>query len=326
MIRLVCGPPGSGKTTFVGDRRSDGDLVVDLDAIRASGVDESTARRLRSIMEGSASTHDEGDVWIVRTLADPTERAEFVQRVGVGEVTVLATDRDTAVARVRARDGSDEKVEAIDKWFSRFKANEGDQVLTGKEEDMDPDEQQQGEQQQGEQRENQHGFPSDTPVAEMTLDEQVAYWKFHSRKHERNASEAAQKLARDSEDAQKWRELEDKNKPADQKEVEAAVAEARSETEAKVRDEFFSKLFQAELRSACKDFPGLDADALAEVLNVSSFRTEDGGVDTDKINTTLNALPSGVKNEDHPGIGSDTPFTGGSSIDVGRELYASFKN
>ena len=33
MIRLVCGPPGAGKTTFVGERRSDGDLVVDLDAI-----------------------------------------------------------------------------------------------------------------------------------------------------------------------------------------------------------------------------------------------------------------------------------------------------
>lgn len=114
-VRLVCGPPGAGKSTLVREKRRDGDLVIDLDDIRASVGSEATARKLRSVMEDGARTHEDGDVWIVRTLGDPAARAEFAARVGVDEITVLDVDADTAKARVSARDGSDEKHPAIDR-------------------------------------------------------------------------------------------------------------------------------------------------------------------------------------------------------------------
>ena len=74
-VRLVCGPPGAGKSTLVREKRRDGDLVIDLDDIRASVESEATARKLRSVMEDGARTHEDGDVWIVRTLGDPAARA-----------------------------------------------------------------------------------------------------------------------------------------------------------------------------------------------------------------------------------------------------------
>ena len=118
-VRLVCGPPGAGKSTLVREKRRDGDLVIDLDDIRASVGSEATARTLRSVMEDGARAHEDGDVWIVRTLRDPAARAEFAARVGVDEITVLDVDADTAKARVSARDGSDEKHPAIDRWWAQ---------------------------------------------------------------------------------------------------------------------------------------------------------------------------------------------------------------
>lgn len=37
---------------------------------------------------------------------------------------------------------------------------------------------------------NEHGYPDNTPTAEMTPEHQAAYWKFQSRKHEQRASQA----------------------------------------------------------------------------------------------------------------------------------------
>ncbi|WP_326812090.1 hypothetical protein [Streptomyces scopuliridis] len=37
---------------------------------------------------------------------------------------------------------------------------------------------------------NEHGYPDNTPTADMTPEHQAAYWKFQSRKHEQRASQA----------------------------------------------------------------------------------------------------------------------------------------
>ncbi|WP_327712365.1 hypothetical protein OG912_32095 [Streptomyces sp. NBC_00464] len=37
---------------------------------------------------------------------------------------------------------------------------------------------------------NEHGYPDATPVAEMTTDHQVAYWRHYARKHEATAKAA----------------------------------------------------------------------------------------------------------------------------------------
>lgn len=37
---------------------------------------------------------------------------------------------------------------------------------------------------------NEHGFPDNTPVADMPAEQQAAYWKHHARKHEQRANAA----------------------------------------------------------------------------------------------------------------------------------------
>ncbi|MDX2793993.1 hypothetical protein [Streptomyces scabiei] len=37
---------------------------------------------------------------------------------------------------------------------------------------------------------NEHGFPDNTPVADMSSEHQAAYWKHHARKHEQRANSA----------------------------------------------------------------------------------------------------------------------------------------
>lgn len=331
MIRLVVGPPGAGKSTFVRDRAADADLVVDLDDIRASVGSEATAKALQKRLEADAREHG-GDVWIVRTLADAQARAEFAARVGVDETVVMDTDAEIAKARVLDRDGSDEKVPVVDKWWADFTTNEGDVVLSDKEVEIMDEEQNQTQEQSKpegneERTQNEYGFPAETPMSEMTAEEQINYWKFHSRKHEKNSSELSAKLTREAEDAQKWRELQDEQKPASEKEVEQAVSAAVAETEARLRSEQYSRLFAAELKAASKDFPGLDSEALAGVLNAENFKTEGGDVDSAKITSFLESLPSGEKKESRRyKAGADQPYTGGSTVEVGRELYSAYKN
>lgn len=116
MIRVVCGPPAAGKTTHVETNRQPGDLVVDLDAIRASGVSHETARRIQAWQEDHAREHTGGDVWIVRTLSDPRERAAFAASVGADQVTVIDPGDAVCRARLAERDGNDEKFEGVTRW------------------------------------------------------------------------------------------------------------------------------------------------------------------------------------------------------------------
>lgn len=64
---------------------------------------------------------------------------------------------------------------------------------TDKETGTPPTQQDQG----GEGRKEEHtaqGYPQDTPIAEMTPDQQAAYWKYHSRKHEADATQKQERL------------------------------------------------------------------------------------------------------------------------------------
>lgn len=71
---------------------------------------------------------------------------------------------------------------------------------------------------------NEYGYPDATPVADMTPEHQVAYWKHHARKHE-----AAAKSAPDAAELERLRAAEAElaqRKAADMTESERLKAEA----------------------------------------------------------------------------------------------------
>ena len=116
MIALVCGPPGAGKSTFATTRAAPGDMVIDLDRIRATGASETTAKRIRALMEEQARSYAGGDVWIVRTLANPIDRADYVDEHGVDRVHTLDPGEAVCKSRVFDRDGNTDRFEGIERW------------------------------------------------------------------------------------------------------------------------------------------------------------------------------------------------------------------
>ena len=129
-IRTVCGPPGAGKSTYVADHAGPEDLVVDLDEIRTRYSDRETAASVRSLMERTARDYQRGDVWIIRTLADPADRHDHAARVGADEVIVLATPAQEATRRAQERDGTTDLVEPITRWWETYSPHDGDTTIT----------------------------------------------------------------------------------------------------------------------------------------------------------------------------------------------------
>lgn len=127
---------------------------------------------------------------------------------------------------------------------------------------------------------DENGFPADKPLAEMTIEQQAAYWKHQSRKHEQRAE------AHKDYDAVKT-EL-DALKAAHQTDAEKAVEQAKTEAKqagkAEATAEFAPKLVSAELKAALAG--KLPADKIAghvAFLDHTKFLTDSGEVDTDKV-------------------------------------------
>ncbi|MFJ3084487.1 hypothetical protein ACIPJG_32685 [Streptomyces halstedii] len=126
---------------------------------------------------------------------------------------------------------------------------------------------------------NEHGYPDNTPTADMTPEHQVAYWKHHARKHE-----AASKAAPDAAELERLRaaeaelatrkaaELSDVERvQAEKATAEAAAATARVEADAAVRKALLLEVAiaksltttqAARLQGSTKEELEADADAL----------------------------------------------------------------
>lgn len=140
-VTVVCGPPGSGKTTYVRDRAERGDLIVDLDAIYAaiSGLptydkpDELlpfvlTARD--AIVARLARQSDVRHAWLITSGANPTQRDQFRRQLGA-EVVVLEVDGAECLRRINAdpeRDGKRPWQRLITEWWQAYERTEADVV------------------------------------------------------------------------------------------------------------------------------------------------------------------------------------------------------
>jgi hypothetical protein len=173
------------------------------------------------------------------------------------------------------------------------------------------------------------GFPDGTPVAEMTIEQQAAYWRTQARKHEDRVKAVGLT-------PEQVKELRDKATKHDALERELmsdkdkAVAEARETARREARAELVPSLVAAEFRAAAGNrIEPARLATILEPLDLSKFLTDTGEVDTDKVTAFVNGVAPGT------GTGLQQPPRGPSpsgqgrrdssaqpSVASGRERYA----
>lgn len=309
--RLVTGPPGAGKTTFVEKNKKDGDTVIDLDVLRAQYGD--AAKDVRKTLEASVQTLP-GDVWVIRTLADAQARTEAAERLEAAEVHVLTTPAEVCKQRIAARDISDDQKQelssAVDNWFEHYGVVESHLIVepdTGPPSDKET-------KKMGDLNNEDLGFPKDTPLAEMTTEQQVAYWKHQSRKHESESKRL--KAERDPKPADR---KDDGNGEQGKPQFDAAAFKEELKKELRleqapglVRDRF-SSLIGNRLPAAAKE-------ALLEDLNLNRFVNDDGSLKHDLIKERVEVLAPSSPAGNHQGHRGGNQ-TSTSSVQKGRDLF-----
>lgn len=142
-VTVVCGPPGSGKTTYVRERVRWGDLIIDLDAIYvaiggqgdhqhaigllpfALAVRDALYRKLES------SAVDVRHAWVVTSGAKQAARDALRQRLGA-HVVVLETGPNECARRIHSDDSrgsKDAQVELVQTWWREYRVDERDECI-----------------------------------------------------------------------------------------------------------------------------------------------------------------------------------------------------
>lgn len=204
MIRLITGPPASGKSTYVRDNAKPGDAIIDLDLLDGDSV-------LRAALE--ESLHLQGsqkDVWVTRTLPDPADRKGFAEYIKADSVITLdGASEEELHARLDGSPDAESRREGIRRWFSLNPRN-GDERNTDMPQEIlsanvGTEETPEGENLNAETatQENAAGDASEPSTSEEdlkaqieNLTKQVEQWKSRSREWEARA-----KRGRKSEDA-----------------------------------------------------------------------------------------------------------------------------
>lgn len=190
MIRLITGPPASGKSTYVREHFKPGDAIIDLDLLDGDAT-------LRAALE--ESLHLKGsptDVWVCRTLPDPADRKGFAEYIKADTVITLDDASEEELhARLEGSPDAESRREGIRRWFSL-------NPRKGEERNMDMPQEtlsanvDQGATQEGENLVAETARKDSTPtpaspedlqarVEELTA--QVEHWKSHSRTWENRA-------------------------------------------------------------------------------------------------------------------------------------------
>lgn len=195
MIRLITGPPASGKSTYVRDNAKPGDAIIDLDLLDGDSV-------LRAALEESLHLRgSQRDVWVTRTLPDHADRKGFAEYIKADSVITLNDASEEELhARLEGSPDAESRREGIRRWFSLNPRN-GDERNTDMPQEIlsanvGTEETPEGENLNAETatQENAAGDASEPSTSEEdlkaqieNLTKQVEQWKSHSREWEARA-------------------------------------------------------------------------------------------------------------------------------------------
>jgi dephospho-CoA kinase len=333
MIRLITGPPGAGKNTYVEENKKDGDVVLDFDILRElAGGSIERAKVMREAFENDLQNYDT-DVWVIRCVADAKARTELAERLKAEQVVVVETPADVAKERVVSRgrepERNDEVFSAIDNWWSQYGVVESDLIvrpsghnLSDRKKTMDPDlELVSGPE------ETDKGFPANTKIVDMTAEQQAAYWKHKSRKHEGNATSLKAQL-----DAKVAAEKPAAAPAADKPEAGAPLDAdtLRKQIMEELKKEQAPGLVRSQFEALIGDrLPEATRDSILEDLDLAKFVKEDGSIDKDRIKSKAELLApaevqgsnGGRKPRTHQGERRNEPK---SSVSAGKALFEEF--
>ena len=132
----MCGPPASGKSTWVRREAKPGDQIVDFDQICRSLGSRShhdhpqhvrqMAKALRRSIEDRAGEFP-GRTFVIRSLPDPAQRTAVAERLGA-RVVVFAVPLETALERAHGDNRPEWTEDAIQAWWERYEPAPGDET------------------------------------------------------------------------------------------------------------------------------------------------------------------------------------------------------
>ena len=133
-VILVCGPPASGKSTYVTKYAERGDTVIDFDAIRqkAGGTkwdqDPDIKRKafaIRARMLKELAGRKRGTCWFIVTAPSQAERDTWCKALGTATTHVMATTQAECIRRIHAaperQQHADEMVDVVRRWHGQRK-------------------------------------------------------------------------------------------------------------------------------------------------------------------------------------------------------------
>lgn len=126
-LTILCGPPCSGKTTYIAQHAKPSDVVIDLDAIASdlkSGYTHWTGQltsdllnkciRVRNAMLGSLERRTQGNAWFIVSAPTTVERDWWKRKMGA-EIVLLHPGVDECKRRAIHR-GTPQAIKGIDEW------------------------------------------------------------------------------------------------------------------------------------------------------------------------------------------------------------------
>lgn len=118
-VVLVCGPPGSGKTTRAHELAAEGLRVFDRDDDQWSGESHFVAAAREYCARPDARAV------VIRAGATSRARARAVRQFAPSEVELLMVDQDELHRRIttRGRPGQSHQHRACREWFARYNAD-----------------------------------------------------------------------------------------------------------------------------------------------------------------------------------------------------------
>lgn len=160
------------------------------------------------------------------------------------------------------------------------------------------------------------GFPSGTPLDQMTVDQREAYWKYQSRKHEQRVKALGDLTPEALQALQAKAEAHDALEFELGSEADKKAATARKEALAESDAKWLPQLVQARLEAAAAG--KVEPDSLAKALeftDMSKF-VADGKVDTAKVASFVDSISTapakGTQQQRGPspsGLGNRAPVT-----------------